>query len=174
MPKKTFYSIIRVMIKRILIPVFCLFFLITARGNAADTTSTLEAKRKNAGGEEKIKILIELTDLYSEKDLEKAFSYGKKTLELVQRSQNPREAEVLNLLAKISYRRGDYASTIDYAGRAGAIARKSGDKQDDASSQFNLGMAYKYQADYNRALDHFSSAQAIYTELGDKKKLSLA
>lgn len=157
--------------KHILIPGFCLLFLIAAQGNAADTISTLEAKLKDARGEEQLKIVIELTDLYTEKDLEKAFSYAKKALELVQRTQTSREAEVLNLLGKISYRRGDYTSTIDYANQASAIARKLEDKKNDAASLFNLGMANKYLANYNQALDYFSSAQAIYKELGDKKKI---
>jgi len=157
------------MTKTILFLGLCFFFVIPARANAADTVGTLESKLKNARGEEQLKIIVELADLYLEKNPEQAFSYGKKAQELLHRYPNPQtEATILNLLGKISYRKGEYQATIDYANKAGAISKKSGDKPNYASSLFNLGMAQKYLANYNKAIDYFTSAQAIYTELGDK------
>jgi len=157
------------MIKKILLLGFCFFFAIPTFIKAADTIESLESKLKNARGEEQLKIIAELTDLYSEKDPKQALTYGKKALELLHRYPNPQiEAKILNLLAFVAYKKGEFQSAIDYASKAKAIAQKSGDKPNHASSLFNLGMAHKYLANYNSAIDYFTSAQAIFKELGDK------
>lgn len=145
-----------------------MFILLSRVFPQADVT-VLESRLARAAGEERLKLLVELTNRLQSDNLDKAYSYGKNALELMRRVPHySEEAMLLNLLGRIAYKLGDFQASIDYSNQGLEIAQKTGNKIEYAAALFNLGMGNKYLANYNPALEYFSRAQAVYEELGDK------
>jgi len=144
-------------------------FILLSRVFPQADVNVLESRLARATGEERLKMLVELTKRHQTDDLDKAYSYGKNALELMRQLPNSSdEVMLLNLLGRIAYKLGDFQASIDYSNQGLEIAQKTGNKIEYAAALFNLGMGNKYLANYNPALEYFSRAQAVYEELGDK------
>ncbi|HLP47293.1 MAG TPA: tetratricopeptide repeat protein [Candidatus Kapabacteria bacterium] len=151
----------------------CFMFILLARVFPQGDVNVLESRLARAAGEERLKILVELTKRYQTDDLDKAYAYGKNALELMRRVPNASdEAMLLNLLGRIAYKLGNFQASIVYSGRGLEIAQKTGNKYECAAALYNLGMGNKYLADYNPALESLSRARAIYEELGDMDNIA--
>jgi len=163
------------MFKKTILVVFgILLVIIFSKGVLSqEDPGVLESRLSEASGKDRLAILVELAKLYQVKDLGKAYSYGEKALELNHRFPNTTdETNLLNLMATVAIKLGNYPAGIRYSNRAAGLAKKSGNEKYYAAAIYNLGFANKYLAHYHEAVNYFSDAQALYKKLGDMKMVA--
>jgi len=135
----------------------------------------LEDRLSRSTGNERIEILVELTNTYQNKDPKKVLKYGKEALELLETF--PHQGHQVSLLNHISWANrnlGEYEEARKYGARAMEIAEKTENKTGYADALNNIGRAYKNLGNYSQAIDHSSRAQKIYEELGQQKGVANA
>jgi len=142
----------------------------------------LEARFAGSSGSERISILQQLTQGYSEKDLGKALYFGKEALKLMRRSAESAEsaesagaagsvsiAEHLIRLSSIAYRHGRYNAVLLYANEAVMVCEQMNLRDKLAYALRMKAMGHKYLAEYDQSIPLLRRALAIHEELADRR-----
>ncbi len=77
-----------------------------------------------------------------------------------------REATVLEILAKVEIKQGNYSKSLEYAQSARKVARESGYKQREAYALTNTAQAYAALKQPEKAIEAYQEQLALYIEMG--------
>jgi signal transduction histidine kinase len=133
---------------------------------------TLETRLTSASGEERVEILTELAQGYRSKEPKKTLQYGRQGLNLLRTFPHPKnKVTILNAVAAANIKLGQYETARRYVKQSLAAAQKNNDKPGYAEAVYLMGRVYRYLAAYDEAIDYFSRARKLYTQLGDQKRV---
>lgn len=89
-------------------------------------------------------------------------------------SEDTIKVNILNNLSKKLNTLGSYDSALLYANEAKTLALALGFKRGAAKAYNNIGIVYKYQANYPEALKNYLIVLTIWKDIGDKKGIAYA
>lgn len=145
--------------------------LFTVWIGAADL-SEKEARLARVQGKKRLRLLVELTGDYMRMKPEKAITYGMEAIQLFRDFPDPMQEVGLYNHLGIAYRE---MTIIDksrqYFQQARQLAKNSKYKKGYADSARNLGLVYRYEGSYIKALENLSEALRIYRELGEELEI---
>ncbi len=144
----------------IFIPVFILFsasFL-----HAQSTDDSLKAALKNAWGEKRAELLIELSEQTRQKDVEKAIAQAKEALAIAKRQGNERlQSESFVKLGWYFSMSDRDTTALEYYLKALIMERQYGHRVAEANVLHRLGRFYRQQDNHPKALNYFFQALRI-------------
>lgn len=150
-----------------------LCFLSTLQAQNLEKIKTLKQALQYAKGKEKVKTFNKLCWAYRASNINKALSYGKKSLALAKKIKFVQgEAEILSMMGVVKRNAGDYTEAFDLYSQALEIAEKHSLKIELAYAYNNLGEIYKFLGDYTQAIDYTQKTIHIFSELNDKKGIA--
>ncbi|MBI3234003.1 MAG: tetratricopeptide repeat protein [Bacteroidetes bacterium] len=141
-----------------------LFVALLITVNSAYSQQTVEEyieklKTPNLHDSAKIKIELNLSDLYSDNDIDKAFKYAKHAYGMAKRlNRKVAIIECLNQVGTLYYRISKYDSSIYYLQSALSDAKAYNVEIKIADILNNLGNNYLDLSQYNLALDYYTKA----------------
>lgn len=141
----------------------------------AVTITELESQLPNAQGRERTKILAQITEIFLKTDPQKAISYGKEALQLLERFKDKKtEAGVLDQMAQASFALGDYAGALEYAEKSLEIAEKMSDRTRQAKVLNMLSMISIRKGDFEKGREYSQQAFKIFEETADKLWMAMS
>ncbi len=148
-------------------------FFIAALG--AVNITELETQLPNAQGREKIKILAQITEILLKTDPQKAISYGKEALQILERIKDKKtELGVLDQLSQACFALGDYAGALGYAEKSLEIAEKMTDRTRQAKTLNMISMIFMRKGEYEKGREYSLSAFKIFEETTDKLLMAMS
>ncbi|MBC8204340.1 MAG: tetratricopeptide repeat protein, partial [FCB group bacterium] len=152
---------------KILLSLFIFLFLINHLLGQTDKDS-LEVKLKIVSGKEKVDVLAELTEIYSENTPKKAIDYGKQALESLQRFPDD-EIEFKALYAlSVAYKElHEYKTALEYGEKARELAEKMGDNEGLSKALINNGGINYELSEFYLAVENYFKAIEIFKEIGN-------
>lgn len=139
------------------------------------TITELESQLPNAQGRERTKILAQITEILLKTDPQKAISYGKEALQLLERFKDKKtEAGVLDQIAQASFALGDYAGALEYAEKSLEIAQKMSDRTRQAKVLNMLSMISIRKGDFEKGREYSQQAFKIFEETADKLWMAMS
>jgi tetratricopeptide (TPR) repeat protein len=134
----------------------------------------LENRYKQAPLKEKVKILLQLSDLYKTRSREKLLEYAQKSLALARRINDKKlEAESLRQIGFQYYAvKEDYEKALEFLGQCLQLYRKQADKKGIALTLNNIGIVYYHMNKVQEALDCQLKSLELKKEFGDIKEIN--
>ncbi|MCK4662580.1 MAG: tetratricopeptide repeat protein [Bacteroidales bacterium] len=86
-------------------------------------------------------------------------------------SKNKEKPEILNKLAR-NYMNISLDTSMEYANTALELAKKSGNKEQEANALKYIGVAFYYKSNYDIALEYYKEALKKFKELNDEKEIA--
>ena len=104
-----------------------------------------------------------------------AESYIQQAFEEISSHQYPeKSAELLNILAGISHRQGDYEKAFQLAEKCWSIYQANNNRGGVSLAYSNMGILSALQQDFVGAHDYFTFSHDIYKSLGDSSGIAIA
>lgn len=135
-----------------------------------NSTEQLERKLENASGEEKIRIIIQLSEKYHDSAPLRVIESCKQGLELLK--DYPDNSNILCLLHDISWAYqslGNYQDSLEYAFRYYNTAHEAEDREREARALNTIGVTYWRLSSFDDAMEYFLKSMDVSEELGDKR-----
>lgn len=117
------------------------------------------------------RILIEYAQLLSvgKSDHKRAEQMVLRAFSAINEKKQPSTfAHGLKILGSISYRTGDYDTSLQYRQKALALWKELNDKREIADGNTNVGAAYYRKGELDKALEFYKEALSITEEMGYK------
>ncbi|MDP3128383.1 MAG: tetratricopeptide repeat-containing sensor histidine kinase [Sediminibacterium sp.] len=128
--------------------------------------SQLPAMAEDTG---KVKLMIDLSNVYADINPAEGIRYGESARELSDKKQYIRGLMDAYNAIGVNYKiKGDFEKSIGYHNRAYAIAEQLADKKTMAGSLGSIGSNYLYQGAYPKALENYLKALKLNEETGNK------
>lgn len=128
--------------------------------------SQLPAMAEDTG---KVKLMIDLSNVYADINPAEGIRYGESARELSEKKQYTRGLMDAYNAIGVNYKiKGDFDRSIGYHNRAYAIAEQLADKKTMAGSLGSIGSDYLYQGAYPKALENYLKALKLNEETGNK------
>lgn len=128
--------------------------------------SQLPAMAEDTG---KVKLLIDLSNVYADINPSEGIRNGEMARELSEKKQYTRGLMDAYNAIGVNYKiKGEFEKSIGYHNRAYAIAEKLADKKTMAGSLGSIGSDYLYQGAYPKALENYLRALKLNEETGNK------
>ncbi len=144
-------------------------------GNRAQNKKALSDNFDQLDGlsdETKLDRFIFATNFYIEEhDLEKAYSFVNKALDMATKINSYRISEALSYKAQINKRKGNLEDAIEYYDKSLIEFRKANDRRSEAEVLDMLGMVYFAKGDHKRALELVEQSIRISEEIGNNYAL---
>jgi len=151
----------------------------TNRGDYAEAAASIEKGMSEMAGTqiaEMGRLLNAEADLQREQGrFEKAIDISKSALALFERlgGLDGDVAYTLNTIGNGYWRKGEYASALEYYGRALAMNEKMGRERGQAVLHTNIGNVYGDQGDYPRCLEHYEKGLKFFEKIGDVRAIAI-
>jgi serine phosphatase RsbU (regulator of sigma subunit) len=149
----------------------CTFLLtLSVLQTYSQSISVLENRLKTAKGIDQIKILLDLSEAYMTKDLEKSLKYSEKALSLTKKTKVTPElkAEIFNTLGNVHYYRKDYSKSVKYYEESLDLKMNKASDNEIAKSYYNIALLYekigkrsKAENNYERGVDYATKADNV-------------
>jgi tetratricopeptide (TPR) repeat protein len=128
--------------------------------------SQLPAMAEDTG---KVKLMIDLSNVYADINPAEGIRYGESARELSDKKQYTRGLMNAYNAIGVNYKiRGDFEKSIGYHNKAYTIAEQLADKKTMAGSLGSIGSNYLYQGAYPKALENYLKALKLNEETGNK------
>lgn len=155
---------------RRLILLITLFSAPTLNGYAQSLTDSLEQLVVATQGEEQIRAMIRLGNIYTNSEPDKGLDLGLKAAFLSKRLGNTNyEGQAILLMGISSLKAGQPENALRYLNRALGHFEKHNQKTFQADALIGIAALYEAVFDYTNALNFLNRAQDIYRQLGRKK-----
>ena len=117
----------------------------------------------------KVKLLIDLSNVYADINPAEGIRYGESARELSDKKQYTRGLMDAYNAIGVNYKtKGDFEKSIGYHNKAYSIAEQLSDKKTMAGSLGSIGSNYLYQGAYPKALENYLKALKLNEETGNK------
>lgn len=139
-----------------------------------DTMTNLEEKSDMAADSDDVQTLWQYAmEIVTVKPAE-ARACAEKGLRIATDENDPDgQAQCLNALGVAMYHQRSYEIAQQYLNEALALAQKIHNKHEEASAYFNLsGLVHNQQGQSTSGIDYLRKAEAIWTELDDRRNLA--
>ena len=121
---------------------------------------------------EQVEVLCDLGQVHQLiGDLDEAESLYRQALELAESGHQYYPARGRLLLGHLLWYKAAYPDALTWLEAACSAFEQLGDRSGVGQAIGRMGLVYRLQADYDRAMDHFEQWAAIASELGDKDGL---
>ena len=168
------------MIKKIILLLFFTIYLSVSYSFAGDTVANQYSKidslknvLETVEGEEKVKVLIKLSELNLLNFPAEAVKYAKQALNLAKFIKyETGELEALAKAGVSNHYLGNYEKALEYYNQLLNIYRKKGDKKYIAGYLNNIGACYYKLGNYDKAIENYHESLKIREELEDKKGMA--
>jgi signal transduction histidine kinase/ActR/RegA family two-component response regulator/Flp pilus assembly protein TadD len=152
-------------------PIYYIFFLLgfckvmpAIADNRLDSLLNLLSVKQNSN--ERIEVLLQLTELYTSSNHAAASVYGLEVAKLAEENKaHTLQAKAYALLAANQVELSNYDSAIIYYNLAAPLIE---DEKEKAINYNNLGIAFERKGSYTEAFSNYLTALKIYEQLGDK------
>ena len=156
---------------KIVLILLCGFLTLGSFAQKISTIDSLEiALFKEKDTQNKIDLLIDLTNLLLSSDPDKALEYANLTLEIVEEN-NALDSKLLVWLqmGEIYSGKSDYRASLKIGNKAKLLAEKLDLEKEYAESLILISRSYIYMGDYEKSSDLNFQALRIFEKLGYKK-----
>ncbi len=138
--------------------------------NAAELNSSadsLEVKLILADDQQKMQLLLTLSEMYLEKDADKALHRSKQALTLARRIKDQRSEAIAlkNIGNSLRYLLSDYEAALDYCYKGLKISEESGFKLEEAEILHLIGDIYYEVGNSYKAIEHYMQSLALSESL---------
>ena len=132
--------------------IFCLISFLSIPGYGQNQTDSLKNLLRNAVGDKKTELLLELSSAYLYLDANQSLEYGTKALELSRQSNNKLLiAKALDALGQAYFNKKDFPKAVDYLKQSKAIYKELDMNKKVALANQNIGTAYMQSAAFDEA-----------------------
>lgn len=150
----------------VLVPVLVLICMMFAQ----DKIDHLETQLKWAKGEQKIEILLQLTNEYKTISPQKVIKKGEEALELLENfPAKKQEIRILNNMGQAYIDKGVYEIGLSYLNRSRKQAEEFDDMQGLSDALYSIAAAYMKLSNYDLAMQVSLEVLEIRTRLGDQR-----
>ncbi len=139
----------------------------------SNSVKQLERELEKASGEEKILIIILLSEKYHDSSPLKVIEYCKQGMELLK--DYPDDTGLLTLFHDISWAYqslGSYQESLEYAFRYYSTTRDAGDRKRESKALNTIGVIYWRLSSFDDAMEYFLKSMDISEELGDTRGIA--
>lgn len=152
---------------------FLLFFIGSpVSAQIAPQTDSLKAVLEQSTGEQRIDVLLSLSDQMRRTSIDSAVVYARRALERSSNFGNEiLEAKTHRMLGSLLLSRGNYPDALEHLSTAKKMFEQMGDLSNEVLTLKNLGALYKNQSDHNKALEYYFSALNLSEQLNEKQRL---
>lgn len=158
--------------KRLLFLTLCLSSFVVFSQNAR--IDSLKKALVQAKGRDRFKINSDLSDEYSNSDLNKAMIYARRSLlDARQLDNDTMKALACNSIANVFQYKSELDSALFYHRKAMGFRRGIGDDIGVADSYNNIGIAYDAKGLYDEALKYYFKALTIYERRHNEEKMAM-
>jgi signal transduction histidine kinase len=145
---------------------------VTAGSDGTDVKK-IEDRLPQSSGEERIELLVELSEYYMDRDAKKVLTYGMEALELLRNFTNPNRQVILyNYISHAHSTLSHHEKARKYVKLAQELAEKTGDKKGYADALNNRATISFNQGDYDLSIQHLSRALDIYEKLENREGMA--
>jgi tetratricopeptide (TPR) repeat protein len=165
-----FYLMAKQLIK-ILPVVFLCLSLTTVFGQSFQKTDSLEiALTLVKNTEDKIDILLELADEYSNNNPEKALEHAQNAYKISEESDNPKQlVQAMVRLGMIYWSITDFKASMEWATKAKNEAEVLHLPEEQALALRVIGLIYIELSDYEKSSEYFFNSLKIFESIDNKK-----
>jgi len=129
---------------------------------------SLEQVLKTAEGEEKSKILLQLSDLYFPVSIDKSLEYDLMNADLQQKMGSTKNLSgTYNNIGLIYYRKGDYGKSLEYFELSLQLREELNDTVNIVKTLNNLGVIAQTSGNFERALEYLNRSLIFKLDLKD-------
>lgn len=122
--------------------------------------------------DQKIEILLKLSNKFNNIDPHKALSYAKEAY--YSSLENDNDNNILNsmlCIARNYWSITDYKNAMQYAVKSEELAKELNSPQDLSLSQYIIGIIYLELDDYNKTAEYFFKSLKLSEQIGDKEAI---
>jgi tetratricopeptide (TPR) repeat protein len=142
-------------------------------GTGDTDVEKIERRLPKTSGEERLKLLLELSEYYLERDAKKALTCGMEALELLRDFPNPKQQVTLyNYIGSAHSTLSHHEEARKYVKLAQELAENIDDQKGYADALKNLALIYYNQRDFDRSTEYLSRTMSIYEKLGDEGRIA--
>ncbi len=153
--------------------VFLLFLLWAGGALAAGPDDTLLQKLSTVRGEERARLLNELSAEARSNAPAEAIEWARQALELAGQIDDPTgTARALNNIGIGHYLQAEYDLALQYYDRALAVAEASGDDEGLASTLNNIGVVHYIRGHYEQTIEYYARTLELRRRIGDRIPLA--
>lgn len=155
---------------------FCLYLILTylpfvGHGQSIDSLEQILITKKLTD-DEKVTVYHDLSEKYTNIDLQKSLKYAKSGLKLALQTGNKKMEALLYMDMSLVYLKGaDYNTTEIHLNNALAIAQELKDPSLEATINRLYGSLYLYQNKYDLAMDYYKKAAAVHEKMNNNYEL---
>ncbi|OFX46850.1 MAG: hypothetical protein A2046_17215 [Bacteroidetes bacterium GWA2_30_7] len=156
----------------LIILIICLFTKSYAQNNEID--SLLKVIKFTKNDSLKVKDLLSLSSLYTDKNLDSAIIFAKQAIEISKKNNNKKQLSTAYVeLGWAIYMMGNYSEALINYFEALKISESINDKKQISNSLGNIGAVYKTMNDLQKAKDYYFKALKIDEELAVKEWIAI-
>ena len=149
---------------------FCLFLTVVSGQSFRKTDSLEIALTLVKNTEDKIDILLQLADEYSNNDPEKALEHARNAYKISEETDDPeRLVHAMIQLAKINWAITDFNRAMEWASKAKDEARTLQLPEQQALALRVIGLIYIELSNYEKSSEYFFNSLKIFESIDDKK-----
>lgn len=144
-----------------------------SRAQLAPQTDSLKTLLQESTGEQRVEVLLELSDQIRRISIDSAITYASESVEISNRIEDESlKAQSLNNLGWLLTDAGKYPEALKHLLQAKTIFEQIGDLHKEALVLQNLGKLYRSQSDYSRTLEYYFSALNLEERLNNKERIA--
>lgn len=137
------------------------------------SADSLQSKLNAASGEEKIDLLIDLSDSNLNEHPHKSLEYANEAFELALKSEDIDHQGLALYQLAYAYRiQGDNVKALDYFFQSLDLFQQLKDIEHIADNLNQIGQLYRYMGNYSDAMDAHVEALRYYEDLGNKSGIA--
>ncbi len=153
--------------KLLVLLLFLFFNLLSAQEKEIDSLKQLLSRPEN--NEQKLKLLSEITDYYSLRDLDEAIIYARKGVNLADKTGNQNwQPKFYEMKGRIHANMLQLDSASFYFNKAEKGYKKIEDKKGQATTYFKIAWVHKKKGELEQALEADLKALKLMEAIGDK------
>lgn len=136
-------------------------------------TDSLKNLLKESQSEQRVEVLLQLSDQISRSDIQLAINYAREALELAERlEQSALEGESHRKLGRYLSKSGNNPEGLQHLLEAKLIFERLENVEKRALALENLGALYRRQSDYSRALEYYYDALQLKEQANHQLELT--